>query len=257
MSNAAVLVEYRDQVVAITLNRPEVYNACNAELRAGMRAITQELAIDKTVRVVIITATGKGFCAGADLREGTAPLMSEHLHAEYEPFLFGLRRLDKVVLAAVNGACAGIGCGFLAAADLAIMAEDAYMQLAFSKIGLVPDGGISFVLVRALGQKRANRLMMEAGRLSAQECLQYGLVNEVVNGADLQARAWEWAAQICELSPIANALIKRITNQAAELSLSATFALEAALQDVAAAGPDSKEGIAAFLEKRKAKFPGK
>ncbi|HEY3697972.1 MAG TPA: enoyl-CoA hydratase-related protein, partial [Spongiibacteraceae bacterium] len=89
MSNAAVLVEYRDQVVAITLNRPEVYNACNAELRAGMRAITQELAIDKTVRVVIITATGKGFCAGADLREGTAPLMSEHLHAEYEPFLFG------------------------------------------------------------------------------------------------------------------------------------------------------------------------
>ena len=256
MTNSAVLVEYRDRIAAITLNRPEAYNACNNELRAGLRAAVHELACNKTVRVVIVTGNGKGFCAGADLREGFPPSLAVQLHEEYAPFLFGLRRLDKVVLAAVNGACAGIGCGLLAATDLALMAEDAYLQLAFSKIALVPDGGISWELVRALGYKRAFNLLMNAGRLSAQECLQHGLVNEVVKGDALQARAWEWAAQICELSPVANALTKRVARQALELSLPATFALEAELQTIAAASADCKEGVAAFLEKRKPVYSG-
>lgn len=256
MSNSAVLLEYRDQIALLTLNRPDVYNACNADIRSGMCDAVRELAARKDVRVVVLSARGKGFCAGADLREGFPPSVSEQLHSEYEPFLLGLRRLDKVVLAAVNGACAGIGCALLAATDLAVMAESAYLQLAFSKIALVPDGGVSWELVRALGYKRAYRLLMEAGRLSAQECLQYGIVNEIVKDEELQARALEWAQQICQLSPVANALTKRVLRQAAEQTLPASFALEAEMQKVASVSADCVEGVTAFLEKRQPKYPG-
>lgn len=256
MGNASVKIEYRDRVAQLTLNRPEAYNSFNSDLRAGMLAAVTELKRRTDIRVVILSASGKGFCAGADLREGIPPSVSLQIHNEYEPFLLGLRRLDQVVLAAVNGACAGIGCGLLAATDLAVMAEDAYLQLAFSKIALVPDGGVSWELVRAVGYKRAFRLLMDAGRLSAQECLQYGIVNEIVGAADLQTRAWQWAEQIAELSPTANALTKRVLRQAMELTLPATIAVEAQMQDIASTSADCIEGINAFLEKRKPNYPG-
>lgn len=257
MNDAKVQIEYRDRIAHLTLNRPEAYNSFNSELRAGMLNAVTELKRRTDIRVIVLTANGKGFCAGADLREGIPPSVSLQIHNEYEPFLLGLRRLDQVVLAAVNGACAGIGCALLAATDLAVMADDAYLQLAFSKIALVPDGGVSWELVRALGYKRAFRLLMEAGRLSAEECLQYGIVNEVVSGADLQMRARQWAEQIAELSPSANALTKRVLRQSLELSLPATIALEAQMQDIASTSADCAEGINAFLEKRKPVYPGK
>jgi len=257
MSNPSVQIDYRGRVAQITLNRPEAYNSFNHDLRAGMLRAVNTLKVRNDIRVVILTANGKGFCAGADLREGIPPAVSQQIHDEYEPFLLGLRRLDQVVLAVVNGACAGIGCGLLAATDLAVMAEDAYLQLAFSKIALVPDGGVSWELVRAVGYKRAFRLLMDAGRLSAQECLHYGIVNEVVSSVDLQTRAWQWAEQIAELSPTANTLTKRVLRQALELSLPATIAFEAQMQDIASTSADCIEGINAFLEKRKPNYPGK
>lgn len=257
MTNSAVQLDYRGRIAQLTLNRPEAYNAFNTELRAGMLRAVNELKLRSDIRVVVLAANGRGFCAGADLREGIPPSVSQQIHNEYEPFLLGLRRLDQVVLAAVGGACAGIGCGLLAATDLAVMAEDAYLQLAFSKIALVPDGGVSWELVRAVGYKRAFRLLMEAGRLSAHECLQYGIVNEVVAGAELLSRAWEWAGQIAELSPSANTLTKRVLRQSLELTLPATMAVEAQLQDIASTSADCIEGVTAFLEKRKPNYPGR
>ena len=256
MSEPAVLLEYRERVALVTLNRPQAYNAFNGALRSGLLAVLHELEARKDIRVVILTAQGKGFSAGADLKEGLPPNVSAQIHSEYEPLMLGLRRLDKVVLAAVNGATAGIGCALVASSDLALMAEDAYMQMAFSKIALVPDGGLTWDLVRALGYKRAYRLMIEAGKLSPAQCLEYGLINEVVPGAELQQRAWAWAQQLCELSPVANALTKRALHRAMELTLPGAIAVEATLQDTAAARADCKEGVTAFLEKRPANYPG-
>lgn len=256
MSEAAVLLEYRGPIAIVTLNRPHAYNACNTDIRHGMMKVVWELANREDIRVVILTANGKGFCAGADLRETFPNNVQEQLHKEYEPSLMGLRRLNKVVIAAVNGAVAGIGCAFVAACDLAVMVEDAYLQLAFSKIALVPDGGITWDLVRALGYKRAYRLMIEAGKLSAQECHQYGLVNEVVK-SDALGYALDWAQRICDLSPVANALTKRVAHRAEELDIHGTFAVEAELQLTASRSADCVEGVTAFLEKRKPQYPGK
>jgi 2-(1,2-epoxy-1,2-dihydrophenyl)acetyl-CoA isomerase len=256
MSEAAVQLEYRGQIAILTLNRPQAYNACNKDIRHGMVEAVYELSNREDIRVVILTANGKGFCAGADLRETFPNNVQAQLHKEYEPSLMGLRRLNKVVIAAVNGVVAGIGCSFVASCDLAVMAKDAYMQLAFSKIALVPDGGITWDLVRAMGYKRAYRLMIEAGKLSAQECHQYGLVNEVVD-EDALGYALEWAERICQLSPVANVLTKRVAHRAEELDIQSTFAVEAELQLTASRSQDCAEGIAAFLEKRPARYPGK
>jgi 2-(1,2-epoxy-1,2-dihydrophenyl)acetyl-CoA isomerase len=256
MSESAVQLEYRGQIAILTLNRPHAYNACNTDIRQGLVEAVWELSNREDIRVVIFTANGKGFCAGADLRETFPNNVQAQLHKEYEPSLMGLRRLNKVVIAAVNGVVAGIGCSFVASCDLAVMVKSAYMQLAFSKIALVPDGGITWDLVRALGYKRAYRLMIEAGKLSADECLQYGLVNEVVD-EDALGYALEWAERLCQLSPVANVLTKRVAHRAEEVDIHATFAVEAELQLVASRSADCAEGIAAFLEKRPAKYPGK
>jgi 2-(1,2-epoxy-1,2-dihydrophenyl)acetyl-CoA isomerase len=256
VSERAVLIEYRDQVAIITLNRPQAYNACNTDIRSGMVDAVWEVANRTDIRVVVLTGSGKAFCAGADLRETFPNNVQIQLHQQYEPALMGLRRLNKVVIAAVNGVAAGIGCSFVAACDLAVMNEDAYMQLAFSKIALVPDGGITWDMVQALGYKRAYRLMIEASKISAQDCLQYGLINEVVK-TDALGYALDWAQRLCELSPVANVLTKRVARHAQEHDVHGTFAIESELQLIAGASADCAEGIAAFLEKRKAHYPGK
>lgn len=256
MSEAAVQLEYRGQIAILTLNRPHAYNACNTDIRLGLVEAVWELSNREDIRVVIFTANGKGFCAGADLRETFPNNVQAQLHKEYEPSLMGLRRLNKVVIAAVNGVVAGIGCSFVASCDLAVMVKSAYMQLAFSKIALVPDGGITWDLVRALGYKRAYRLMIEAGKLSADECLQYGLVNEVVD-EDALGYALEWAERLCQLSPVANVLTKRVAHRAEEVDVHGTFAFEAELQLTASRSADCLEGVTAFLEKRAPNYPGK
>jgi 2-(1,2-epoxy-1,2-dihydrophenyl)acetyl-CoA isomerase len=160
----------------------------------------------------------------------------------------GLRRLDKVVIAAITGVTAGIGLGLIAATDLAVMADNTYVTLAFSKIGLIPDGGVTWELLRALGYKRAYRLMIEAGKLSAAECLEFGIVNEICTQNTVLERALQWAQQIADHSPTANILTKRALHQAAELTLAGAIAYETILQETAVQSADCAGRVRAFIE---------
>src|SRR5690606_30767494 len=205
-AHKTVMLEYKNQIAVVTLNRPEARNSFNAALRKDLLDTLLAVEVRTDVRVVILTANGKTFCAGADLKEGTKTNIEALVMREYAPIFTIIQRMQKIVLVAFGGAAAGIGCALVTAADLALMAETAYLQLAFSKIGLIPDGGLTWELVRALGYKRAYRLMIEAGSLTASQCLEFGLINEVVADEQLQERALQWAESLCELSPVANRL---------------------------------------------------
>jgi len=245
-----VQVERRANIATITLNRPATRNAFNAALRKRVLEVLREIESFDDLRVVILTGAGRGFSAGADLKAPMASDVRRVLLAEYEPILTALRDTDIVTLAAVNGAAAGFGAALVAAADLAIMAEDATLQLAFSRIALIPDGGLTWELVRALGYKRAYRLMIEGGALAATQCRDYGLVNEIVPAERLMQEAYAWAERLCKLSPMCNALTKRALQRAQCGTLEESMAYEADLQQVASQSEDCREGVSAFREKR-------
>lgn len=250
-------LEIEGSIATLTLNRPDAFNSINREMREELRARFREIEVNKKLRVVILTANGKAFCAGADLKEGMAESTQDELHESFVPAVQPIRDLDKVVITAVNGITAGIGCTMVTASDLAVMSESAVMNLAFSRIALIPDGGLTWDLVRSLGYKRAYRLMIEGGNLTAQQCLDYGIVNELAPADQVKARARALAEEIAELSPIANKMTKRALRRSMDLALQPAMDYENSLQERAAKSADSLEGVAAFLEKRKANFPGK
>jgi 2-(1,2-epoxy-1,2-dihydrophenyl)acetyl-CoA isomerase len=252
-----LLVDRCGSIVTLTLNRPHVRNAFNGALRTRLAEALREVQGFDDVRVIILTGAGRGFCAGADLSVDAPVDSRAELLYEYGPVLLALRNTDAVVLAAVNGAAAGIGAALVAAADLAIMADDASIQLAFSKIALIPDGGLTWELVRTLGRKRAYRLMIEAGRLTAAECLQLGFVNEVVPADRLMVQTLSWAETLAQRSPLCNGLTKRALHQAQRSSLQEAIAYEADLQQIATRSDDCREGVDAFLNKRSPLFTGR
>src|SRR5690606_40019135 len=174
MSEAPSLLSIDGHIATLTLNRPKSFNSLTFDMRVLMLEQIRQVELDKTVRVLILNANGKGFCAGADLMEGMAESTEDSVLETFGPIITALRKLDKVVLTAVNGVAAGIGAAMVTASDLAVIAEGAYMQMAFSKIALLPDGGLTWDLVRSMGYKRAYRAMIEATNISAQELKEYG-----------------------------------------------------------------------------------
>jgi 2-(1,2-epoxy-1,2-dihydrophenyl)acetyl-CoA isomerase len=256
MSNEFLTIQKNGMVAEITLNRPDRYNAFGREIRNGLTAALNDIAFDKGIRVVILTAAGKAFCSGADLREEFYPDLENDIINSYMLAINALRTLDKIVIAAINGVVAGIGGALLTSADLAVMSEEARLDLAFARIGLIPDGGLTWDLVHALGYKRAMRMMMDGGSLSAQQCLEFGIVNELVPAGEVLSYARDWAARITEQSPSANRGIKRALHFAMDATRRQTVEFEAIQQQRASSGHDFREGVQAFLEKRKAVFTG-
>ena len=250
-----VLTERDGGVLTITLNRPDVFNAFNAAMHAALHEALTEAA-DPAVRAVVITGAGRGFCAGQDLKEFAEMPESirERLEQTYHPNIRAIRALEKPVLAAVNGPCAGAGLSLACACDIRIAADAATFVPGFIGIGLVPDSGGSWFLHRLLGFARAFEWMSSNRKLTAAEAQAWGLVSEVTD--DLPARTVELAAEYAARPTRGIGLTKRLFEHAYTASLDEQLELEAALQQEATGTADFAEGVAAFLEKRAPRFTG-
>ena len=253
-----VLTQRDGAVLTITLNRPEVFNAFNAALHAALYAALEDAAAPE-VRAVVVTGAGRGFCAGQDLREfQEAPgSIRERLEQTYHPNIRAIRALEKPVLAAVNGPCAGAGLSLAAACDIRIASDAATFVPGFVGIGLVPDSGGSFFIHRLLGFARAFEWMSSNRKLTAAEAHAWGLVSEVVPGRRARGarrRARRDAGRRRRRAAIG--MTKRLFDHAYDASLEEQLELEAELQGEATQSADFAEGVGAFLEKRPPRFTG-
>ena len=252
-----VLTDRDGAVLTITLNRPDVFNAFNAALHARLHEALEEAGAPE-IRAVVITGAGRGFCSGQDLKEfQEAPgSIRDRLEQTYHPNIRLIRALEKPVIAAVNGPCAGAGLSLAAACDIRIASDAASFVPGFIGIGLVPDSGGSWFIHRLLGFARAFEWMTSNRKLTAAEAHAWGLVSEVVEGDGLRARAAELAGFYAGLPTRGVGLTKRLFEHAYDATLEQQLALEAELQQAATETADFAEGVQAFLEKRPPRFSG-
>jgi 2-(1,2-epoxy-1,2-dihydrophenyl)acetyl-CoA isomerase len=244
-------------VALITLNRPAVMNAFNRQMRAELLAAVRRAVADEAVRAVVLTGEGRAFSAGADLAEEQPKLVQLQLDEEFKPALMAIAESPKPFISAVNGAAAGIGSSFAMVCDLSVMAENAYIYQAFMAIGLVPDGGATWQLVRQLGRKRAFEVIVEGEKIKAARCLELGLANRVVPPERLLDEAMGWARALARKAPLALRYSKEGVAKAMQLDLADTISYEARLQNITFMSEDAREGVQAFFEKRPPVFKGR
>ncbi|MFH8403396.1 enoyl-CoA hydratase/isomerase family protein [Streptomyces sp. NPDC018019] len=260
-------------VLWITLNRPAALNALTADQRERIIARLCDASTDPDVRAVVITATGKGFCAGADLRGGqgaggagpTAPQQPERVAGDVARLIRrGAQRLitavldcEKPVLAAVNGTAAGLGAHLAFACDLVVAAESATFIEVFARRGLVPDGGGAYLLTRLVGPQRAKELLFFGDAVTAADAERMGLVNRVVPDAGLEKAARDWAERLADGPTRALALTKQLVNASLDADRGTAFAAEAAAQEINMTTADAREGVASFVERRRPTYRGR
>jgi len=253
-----VRVERDDHVATIVLARPDAMNAQTRASRRELIAALRVLSRDGGVRAVVLTGEGRAFCAGQDLKEaGALDDVATTVRETYTPIVELLTGMDKPVIAAINGAAAGAGMSFALACDLRVIADDAFLMMAFSNIGLVPDSGGSWFLPRMVGPARAFEIAASGRRVGAAEALSLGLVQRVVARERVVAEAQEWAMELAARPPLALAWTKRMMRQALTTDIGTALECEAQLQASAVATDDHREGVAAFLEKRPPAFEGR
>lgn len=243
----------------IQLNRPQVYNSFNREMALALQHVLDAVAQDDQVRAIVLTGEGKAFCAGQDLAEVTGPnppgfltILGEH----YNPIITRIRNIAKPVIAAVNGVAAGAGANIALACDVVVAAESAAFLQAFSKIGLIPDSGGTFFLPRMIGFQRASALMMTGDKVSAVEALQMGMLYKVFPDDLFSQEVEQLANTLSNMPTMALARIKEALNQSMNNTLAQQLAVEEKFQIEAGMSNDYREGVAAFLEKRKPVFRG-
>ncbi|MFE9836528.1 enoyl-CoA hydratase/isomerase family protein [Streptomyces sp. NPDC005551] len=247
----------------ITLNRPEAMNAVTPDQRERVIALLAEASADPGVRAVVVTGTGRGFCAGADLR-GT-PAGGDRVPGDVARTIrLGAQRLvsaaldcEKPVIAAVNGTAAGIGAHLAFACDLVLAAEPATFIEVFARRGLVPDGGGAYLLARLTGPQRTKELMFFGDALTAADAERLGLVNRVVPAGALEQTARAWAERLAAGPTRALALTKQLVNASLDGDRAAAFALEAAAQEINMTTADAREGVASFAARRTPRYRGR
>jgi len=258
----AVRLYRRGPAAKLELNRPERLNAWNGALGAALRDTAQDLAADSSVRAVLVTGAGRAFSSGADLREageagsGGRPDVYTILTERYHPIITAIRSMPKPVVAAVNGVAAGIGLSLALCCDLVVSAQSAYFVLAFVNVGLVPDGGSSFLVPARIGYARAAELAMLGSRLSSDQALDWGLINRVWSDAELLPEAEDLTWRLANGPTGSYAGTKRQLNAWLYRGMADQLELEAQIQQERSTSADVAEGIAAFAAKRPPVFTG-
>lgn len=262
MGYERIRLDYEGKIAVLKFNHPEVRNAVGAQMLTELgQAIREVRDRGAEVRCLMITGEGAGFCAGANLADADRTRQRETqgagdgLRSGYHPLLCAMRDLEMPIVTAVNGAAAGVGMSFALMGDIVVAGESAFFLQAFARIGLIPDGGATFLLPRLIGWGRAMELSMLAERLPAAKALEWGLINRMVADDQLVEEAMGIARKLAD-GPRSLALIRKAYWQTWSNSYETQLDLEARLQNEAGRSTDFKEGVSAFLEKRDAQFQG-
>jgi 2-(1,2-epoxy-1,2-dihydrophenyl)acetyl-CoA isomerase len=255
-----VLTALEQGVLTITLNRPDVLNAVNEQLSADLQQALRFAERADGVRSIVLTGSGRGFCSGQDLRDRAGMgevAYGESLRRRYNPIILQMRTMEKPIIAAVNGVAAGAGCNLALAADLRIASDKASFIEIFSRIGLIPDSGGTYLLPRLVGMAKALELAWTADPVDAGEALRIGLVNRIVAHDELMKSAADLAHRLAQGPTRGFGLTKRGFNMGVVASLEAALEYEAHLQTIAGRSADHREGVTAFFEKRPPRFEGR
>ena len=259
MSDTALLYSFADGVATLTLNRPDVFNSINKPLALALQQRLRECQADASVRAVVLTGTGRAFCAGQDLAEITgpdAPDVSEIVEKHYNPIVLLIRELEKPVIAAVNGVAAGAGANLALACDVVVASESASFIQAFSKIGLVPDSGGSYFLPRLVGLQRASALLLLGDKVTATEAERMGMIYKVIADDAFATEVQALGLRLAALPTKALAYTKHLLNSTFGNDVAQQLRAEGDYQLRAGHTADYREGVAAFMEKRQPSFTG-
>lgn len=255
-----ILSELKEKVMVISLNRADKFNSFNREMALQLQDALDEAETNENVRAIVLTGIGKAFCAGQDLSEaidpngpGIAKIVSEH----YNPIILKIRKIEKPIIAAVNGVAAGAGANIALACDIVTATNSASFIQAFSKIGLIPDSGGTFFLPRLIGFQRATALMMTGDKVMALEALQMGMIYKVFADDTFMQDVLAFANNLSNMPTKGLGLTKRLLNESVYNTHEKQLVSEGLVQVEAANTYDYSEGVNAFLEKRKPKFKGK
>jgi len=255
-----ILFEQKDSIAIITLNRPDTFNSFIREMALELQNILEKCNADDSIRCIVITGSGKAFCAGQDLKEAIDPEKSnleQIVKEHYNPLIKKIRQIEKPIIAAVNGVAAGAGANLALACDIVVAANSASFIQAFSKIGLIPDSGGTFFLPRLIGLPKATAIMMTGEKVTADNAEKMGMIYKVFKDSDFINQVMNLAETIASMPTKGLGYTKQLLNESFTNDLSAQLEAEGKMQVIASETEDHKEGILAFIEKRLPRFKGK
>jgi 2-(1,2-epoxy-1,2-dihydrophenyl)acetyl-CoA isomerase len=257
---STILSKIENNIGFINLNRPDAFNSFNREMALLLQQTLDDFSTNTEVRAIVITGNGKAFCAGQDLKEVISPELNPGFRAileeHYNPIITRIRTIEKPILAAVNGVAAGAGANIALACDVVLASENASFIQAFSKIGLVPDSAGTFFLPRLIGFQKASALCMLGDKVSALDAEKMGMIYKAIPAEHFETEVQKTAETLASLPTLALGLTKRLLNQSLNNDLTTQLQAEGNLQIQASESHDFKEGVAAFVEKRKPEFKG-
>lgn len=254
-----IKLDINNGVAVLTLNRPAALNAFSQGMRQEILRAIPQIEADDDVRIIVVTGEGRAFSAGADLSEGMPGFdrFTEQCEVEYKPWLKAIHESEKIYIAAVKGACAGIGSAVALNCDMVAMSEDAYFYQAFAAIGLMPDGGATKLFLDKLGYFRAFEMVVSAGKMPAAEALKLGLANKVYPTDELLERTITWAEQLANGSPLAQRAVKKLMRKAGDMTYLEVIDAEAKMQSDLIESEDGRNASISFMKKEPIVFKGR